>query len=202
MPRALMLLCVLTLCASPALARGQGDAVASEPQATPEASATPSPRVPHLMFLVTSLAGSGEPGFADGRGARALLSKPSGVTVGPSGLVYVSDTDNHCIRQLGYDGQLKTLAGAPERGLGDGVGAGARFAKPQGIAADTAGNLFVVDRGNLCIRKVSPEGRVSTFAGPQKTLMAARHWRWQPGWPSISGAPSMSRAACITLWSR
>ena len=90
------------------------------------------------------------------------------MAVGPNGLVYVSDSNNHCIRQVNSNGEVKTFAGGPESGLADGSGAAARFFKPQGLAFDAEGNMWVVDRGNMAIRKISPEGDVTTFAGPER----------------------------------
>ncbi len=114
---------------------------------------------------VTTLAGlAGTSGSADGSGAAARFSFLQGVAVDGAGNVYA--VDNSAIRKITAAGAVSTLAGAPGvTGDADGPGATARFAQPWGIVADAAGNLYVADTGNYLIRKVAPDGRVSTLAG-------------------------------------
>ncbi len=114
---------------------------------------------------VTTLAGSGSAGFADGVGSAASFSAPSGVAVDGSGNVYVADSGNHVIRKVTPAGRVTTLAGDGSAGSADGPGTAARFSAPTHIAVDGAGNVYVSDVGNASIRKVTPAGVVSTIAG-------------------------------------
>jgi sugar lactone lactonase YvrE len=88
------------------------------------------------------------------------------VAVDSAGNVYVADTQNHTIRQVTSGGVVTTLAGsAGQTGSADGAGSAARFAYPQGVAVDSAGNLYVADTFNYTIRKVTGGGVVTTLAG-------------------------------------
>ena len=82
-----------------------------------------------------------------------------------AGNLYVADQYNHRIRKVTPQGGVSTLAGSNEGGFADGEGSNARFNQPNGIAVDTAGNLYVADTGNNRIRKITSKGEVSTFAG-------------------------------------
>ncbi len=117
---------------------------------------------------VTTLAGqAGNPGSADGTGSAARFDLPYGVAVNGAGTVFVTDAARGTIRQITPAGVVTTLAGdanaAP--GYADGTGSAAHFANPNGIAVDSAGNLYVADADNLVIRKVTPGGVVTTLAG-------------------------------------
>ncbi len=115
--------------------------------------------------FVTTLAGSGVSGFADGPGASARFSGPSGVAVDGAGNVYVGDSDNHRIRKVTPAGAVTTLAGTNSPGFADGSGTEARLYNPSGVAVDGAGNVVVADSGNSRIRTVTPAGAVTTLAG-------------------------------------
>lgn len=114
---------------------------------------------------VSTLAGDGVAGFADGPAAIARFNNPQGVAVDPFGVVYVADTDNHRIRRIATDGTVSTLAGDGTPGFQDGAGNQARFNSPSGVAIDNAGNLYVADVGNSAVRIINPNGNVSTVAG-------------------------------------
>ncbi|GEM_PF-645252 len=114
---------------------------------------------------VTTLAGSGLPTYQDGLQALAAFNKPSDLVVDASGTVFVSDQDNYAIRKVTASGQVSTLAGGNGSGTVDGAGTIARFGEIKSLDIDDEGNLYVADRGNRSIRKISPEGLVSTFAG-------------------------------------
>jgi ABC-type branched-subunit amino acid transport system substrate-binding protein len=114
---------------------------------------------------VSTLAGSGTPGYADGHGAAAQFNAPAGLDVDAAGNVYVADAANDRIRIIHPDGTVDTLAGDGTRGYREGAAARARFSAPTGVAVDARGFVYVADLGNHRIRVISPEGRVSTLAG-------------------------------------
>nr|WP_315237094.1 NHL repeat-containing protein [uncultured Albidiferax sp.] len=116
--------------------------------------------------VVTNLAGSGIFGSLDGAGTAARFDGPTGMVVDPMGYVYVADTGNNTIRVVSSVGQVNTVAGAARMyGASDGTGAAASFNYADAIATDNAGNVFVADFNNSIIRKITPAGVVSTFAG-------------------------------------
>jgi streptogramin lyase len=115
---------------------------------------------------VTTFAGTADStGSSDGTGATARFSSPSGVAVDGAGNVFVADSGNNTIRKITPAGMVTTLAGAASSGSADGTGAAARFNSPESVAVDGAGNVFVADWGNSTIRKITPSGVVTTFAG-------------------------------------
>jgi len=116
---------------------------------------------------VSTLAGTaGVFGIADGTGAAARFFNPTGVAVDGAGIVYVADSSNHTIRKIASGGVVTTFAGsAGSFGAVDGIGAAARFAGPQAVATDGAGNLYVTDTYNHVIRRITSAAEVSTFAG-------------------------------------
>jgi sugar lactone lactonase YvrE len=118
---------------------------------------------------VTTLAGSpGEVGTSDGTGTAARFSGESGIASDGAGNLFVADRYNQTIRKVVVaTGEVTTLAGsAGKKGSTDGTGTAARFVDPADVASDGAGNLFVVDSGNSCIRKVvTATGEVTTLAG-------------------------------------
>lgn len=115
--------------------------------------------------VVSTLAGSGAVGSADGTGTAASFNFPSSLRVGPDGDIYVADADNHLIRKVTPSGEVTTLAGALTPGFVDGTGTAARFAAPWGVGVDASGQIFVADLGNRSIRKITQEGVVTTVAG-------------------------------------
>ena len=115
---------------------------------------------------VTTLAGDGQPGDADGQGRAARFYAPVGLAVDKRGNVYVADTYNDRIRRIAPDGVVTTLAGGAQPGNADGPAIDARFDTPTAIAVDKDGVLFVADTGNHALRRIGPDGVVSTLAAP------------------------------------
>jgi sugar lactone lactonase YvrE len=113
---------------------------------------------------VSTLAGSGKPGFADGIGASAQFNGPVGVAVDDAGIVYVADTYNDRIRRVAKDGSVTTLAGTGLPGNADGTATAAGLDTPAAIAVAPDGALYVADTGNDAIRKIGKDGVVSTIA--------------------------------------
>lgn len=105
-------------------------------------------------------------GTADGATGTNRMGGVTGVAVTSSGDVYTTDIRYHTIRKIAPDGTVTTIAGTADvAGATDATGAAARFNGPYGIDVDSQGNLFVADQGNRKIRKVTPAGVVTTFAG-------------------------------------
>ncbi|RZA37328.1 MAG: gluconolaconase [Lysobacteraceae bacterium] len=115
------------------------------------------------MGEVTTLAGDGTAGHADGPALQARFNAPQGVAVDANGNVYVADTHNDRIRRIGTDGLVSTLAGGRMPGYQDGVGEFAQFDTPTSLARDALGNLWVADLRNNAIRKLSSTGEVTTL---------------------------------------
>lgn len=115
---------------------------------------------------VTTFAGNGSAGSADGTGSAASFNNPEGLALDAAGNLYVADTGNATIRKITPAGVVTTIAGsAGQTGFANGTGAAARFHLPTALCFDTAGNLYVTDRGNHLIRKITQAGVVSTLAG-------------------------------------
>lgn len=118
-------------------------------------------------YAFTTLAGlAGSQGSIDGTGSTARFNYPSGVAADSAGNIFVADTGNSTIRKVTSVGVVTTLAGlAGSSGSADGTRSAARFNFPYGVAVDSADNVYVADRDNNTIRKVTPTGVVTTLAG-------------------------------------
>lgn len=114
---------------------------------------------------VATLAGNGTPGSVDGRGTEAQFNRPHGMGLTRDGVLAVADRGNQQLRTVDGQGQVRTLAGSGKAGFGDGRGKTAQFNELIAVVADRAGTLYVADRNNHRIRKVTVEGEVSTLAG-------------------------------------
>lgn len=114
--------------------------------------------------IVSTLAGSGSAGSANGTGTAASFNYPAGIAVNQAGDIFVTD-NGHKVRKITSAGVVTTFAGSGSTGSADGTGTAASFNSPEGLAIDTAGNLFVADFSNHKIRKITPAGVVTTFAG-------------------------------------
>lgn len=125
---------------------------------------------------VSTLAGSGSAGSANGTGTAASFQfgTPSSAAVNTSGTIFVADPGNHVIRQITAAGVVTTFAGGMGvSGSTNDTGTAARFSGPRGIAVDGAGNLYVADTANHTIRMITPAGLVTTLAGAPGTAGAA-----------------------------
>lgn len=121
----------------------------------------------HQQWYVATIAGSGSPGSADANGTSAQFRYPFGLAIDRSSNLYVADYGNNTIRMVTSGARtVTTLAGtAGTSGSVDGFRASARFYGPGGVAVDNAGNVFVTDSLNQTIRRITPDGRVTTIVG-------------------------------------
>ena len=113
--------------------------------------------------IVSTFSGSSA-GFVDGQVTVAKFNNPNGITIDSSGNLYIADRNNNRIRKIDTSGNVTTIAGSTY-GFADGQGTNAKFAYPRGITIDSSGNLYVTDSNNHRIRKITPDGIVSTFSG-------------------------------------
>ena len=111
------------------------------------------------------LAGDGNRGYRDGPGNTAQFQSPYGIVAAADGSLYVSDTLNQRIRKIDRDGKVSTFAGDGTAGFRDGPARRARFDAPSGLGIAPDGSLLVADTRNNRIRRVAPDGSVSTVAG-------------------------------------
>lgn len=88
-----------------------------------------------------------------------------GIACDGQGNIYAADRDNNKIRKITADGTVSTLAGGSTFGYQNGTGTDARFWEPISVAVDAQGNVYVADKSNFRIRKITPSGTVSTLAG-------------------------------------
>jgi DNA-binding beta-propeller fold protein YncE len=131
-----------------------GAAIAAEPESFPKTLPFPH---------VRTLAGDGQPGATDGAPAR--VNRPHGLAYGKGGSLYFADRGNHQVRVLRPDGTVATLAGTGKAGFADGPAHAAQFSEPIAVAVERTGAIYVADRNNHRIRKITPDGKVVTLAG-------------------------------------
>ena len=146
---------------SPRRTRDAVDDAAAEPSALGSTLAT--------TRYITTVAGKGAGTYCGDGGAatEACLHQPRGVAIGPTGSLFIADTANSRIRRVNANGVITTIAGnGDDRFCGDGGPAvDACLESPHGVAVDPHGNVFIADTSNNRIRKVTPGGTISTYAG-------------------------------------
>jgi uncharacterized repeat protein (TIGR01451 family) len=117
---------------------------------------------------MSTVAGTGLAGYSgdNGPASAAQLNGPSGLAIGPDGALYIADTVNHAVRKV-IGGSITTVAGIGSEGYtGDGASAtAAQLAYPGAVTVDSSGDIFIADTGNEVIRRVAPNGVISTVAG-------------------------------------
>ena len=118
---------------------------------------------------ISTFAGNGQAGFSGDGGAAtsAALNLPNGVSAGPSGTILIADTLNRRVRQVDSSGRISTIAGdgTPSFVGDENAAANAFLFLPQAIASDQSGNMYIADTGYNRVRKVSPNGKITTVAG-------------------------------------
>jgi serine/threonine-protein kinase len=119
--------------------------------------------------IITTLAGTGEPGFSGdgGPATSARLNTPIALALGSDGAVYVADRDNHRIRRIAPDGAISTVAGTGAAGFGGDGGRAieASMNGPGGVAVASDGTVYVADTLNHRVRRIDSTGMISTVAG-------------------------------------
>src|SRR6478609_8579702 len=132
------------------------------------------------QYTFRTIAGLGtQPGNSNGTGgsvgAAAQFSEPAGLVISKSGVLYVADNGNSLIRQISPAGVVSPFVGTADQ-VGESNGStlvpAVTFNLPQGLALDSAGNVYVADYGGATIRKITPAGAVTTFAGKAGTVGA------------------------------
>lgn len=152
----------------------------------------------HLTHIIRKLSSDGEvttiagfpyiPGAEDGTGSDAKFWRPYGLTLDNNGNIIVADEWNHKIRRVTPDGEVTTVAGTGEAGIANGTAAIAQFQFPWDITVDGQGNIFVADGFNYVIRKITPNGDVTSLAGVPQTAGGSDGYGDQA---SFSGATAL-----------
>ena len=120
-------------------------------------------------YIINKVTGGLTKGYAGdgGPAINAVFNDAQALTVDRTGNIYIADTYNHRIRKIGLDGKINTVAGNGVAGFGGdgGPATSAQINLPFGVAVDATNNLYVLDSGNYRVRKVTPNGIISTIAG-------------------------------------
>lgn len=120
---------------------------------------------------ISTIAGTGSAGSGGNGGAasKAQLNRPYAVAVDGEGNLYIAEADNHRIRKVAADGTISMFAGTGNVGSGGdgGSATSAQLSGPRGMVVDSAGILYVADYGNHRVRKITPDGVISTVAGTE-----------------------------------
>ncbi|MCS7027339.1 MAG: OmpA family protein [Bacteroidia bacterium] len=123
----------------------------------------------HVIYKVTPngkisvFAGGGKPGYRDGVGKNALFNRPASIDIDANDNLIVAEMDGNYIRKISPDGTVTTIAGSGQAGYANGKGREASFDCPLGICMDVDDNIIIVDSRNKAIRKITPDGVVTTI---------------------------------------
>lgn len=120
---------------------------------------------PTYLRSVSTMAGNGEPGYVNGAASVAQFNFPNDLVLDSKGNAYVSEFNNHTIRKITTDGLVTTFAGNGVAGYNDGIGTSAQLYRPAGLAIDHNGVIYVSEWESQRIRKITPDGNVTTMAG-------------------------------------
>jgi len=136
--------------------------------------------------VITNVAGSGVPGMAgdNGPATAAKVNYPQGMAFDAMGNLYFADSKNNRIRKGDSTGKITTVAGNGIPGFSgdDSAAVNARLNEPSGVAIDKAGNMYISDTRNHKIRKVDPNGIITTIAGRDTTM----HYYFGDGIPAVN----------------
>jgi DNA-binding beta-propeller fold protein YncE len=134
-----------------------------------------APALGYAQGIITTVAGTAwVPPTQPAAALSVPVGPPSGVAVDVKGNVYFSDTGSSAVMRLAPDHTLSLFAGDGVPAFsGDGGMATASLSNPQGLALDSEGNLYIADFGNNRVRKVTPNGTISTFAGNGSLALAS-----------------------------
>jgi len=158
----------------------------------PEGNVFVAETISHSVWMITKtgdiklVAGNGNAGFSGdgGPATSARLSYPNGIAIDPGGNLFIADSYNNRVRKVTPDGVITTVAGNGTSGFGGdrGPALSAQLSYPLGVAVDTAGNIFIADSHNNRIRKVTPDGIITTIAG-----------NGLPGFSGDGGPPALAQ---------
>jgi sugar lactone lactonase YvrE len=125
----------------------------------------------------------GHQGNIDGTASNAMFNNPLGLTIDKSGNLYVADTENNVIRKVSTAAAVTTYAGVPPTNI-NGKGTAATFSNLQGVVIDANRSAYAVDTQNYTVRKITPDGVVSTFAGQPGSQVRRMAWVQPPPFPA------------------
>lgn len=126
-------------------------------------------RVVERDGTVSTVAGSGPTGFAegggfaDGRADEAMFASPAGIAVAKDGTIYVADQNNHRVRRISPDGDVVTFAGSDQPGVGDGPRGVGQLDLPVAIALASDGYLYATELAFSSLRQIAPDGTIATI---------------------------------------
>ncbi len=123
------------------------------------------------FMLDGDVSGTTSGGWHDGAKQTAVFNNPMGMDSDSAGNIYIADTENHRIRKISTDGTVSTIAGDGVLGSKDGSGTEARFYSPQDIAVAEDGTVYVADTLNHSIRRIAPDGQVTSLNAPSDRVV-------------------------------